>query len=404
MALFKIFPRYATGVVHRGIASLSALSETHQMLQQTCRDFAEGELKPLAAKIDKEHLYPQEQIKKMGELGLMAVAIPEDYGGTGLDYLAYAIAMEEISRGCASTGVIMSVNNSLYLGPLLHWGTEEQKQKFITPFTTGERVGCFALSEPGNGSDAGAASTTAKDGGDHFILNGAKAWITNGYESEAAVVLATTDKSLKHKGISAVIVPKPTDGLELGKKEDKLGIRGSSTCTLMFEGCKVPKENLLGELGFGFKIAMMTLDAGRIGIAGQALGIAQAALEVAAEYASKRLAFGKPLTKLQTIQNKLAEMSFRLESARLLTWRAAWLKDSKKPYTKEAAMAKLAASEAATYISHQAIQILGGMGYVSDMPAERHYRDARITEIYEGTSEIQRMVIANCLLKEMGLN
>ncbi|CAH1997926.1 unnamed protein product [Acanthoscelides obtectus] len=404
MALFKIFPRFATGVLQRGIASLSGLSETHQMLQQTCRDFAEGELKPVAAKIDREHLYPQEQIKKMGELGLMAVAIPEEYGGTGLDYLAYAIAMEEISRGCASTGVIMSVNNSLYLGPLLYWGTEEQKQKYITPFTTGERVGCFALSEPGNGSDAGAASTTAKDAGDHYILNGAKAWITNGYESEAAVVLATTDKSLKHKGISAIIVPKPTEGLELGKKEDKLGIRGSSTCTLMFENCKVSKENLLGELGFGFKVAMMTLDAGRIGIAGQALGIAQAALEVAAEYASKRLAFGKPLTKLQTIQNKLADMSFQLESARLLTWRAAWLRDNKQPYTKEAAMAKLAASEAATFISHQCIQILGGMGYVSDMPAERHYRDARITEIYEGTSEIQRMVIANCLLKEMGLN
>uniref|UniRef100_A0A6P7GPT3 Short-chain specific acyl-CoA dehydrogenase, mitochondrial n=1 Tax=Diabrotica virgifera virgifera TaxID=50390 RepID=A0A6P7GPT3_DIAVI len=388
----------------RGIASLSALPETHQMLQKTCRDFAEGELKPIAAKIDREHLYPKEQIKKMGELGLMAVAVPEELNGTGLDYLAYAIGMEEISRGCASAGVIMSVNNSLYTGPIQQWGSKEQKEKYIIPFTNGDRVGCFALSEPGNGSDAGAASTTARLDGDKFILNGTKSWITNGYESEAAVVLATTDKGLKHKGISAIIVPKPTNGLELGKKEDKLGIRGSSTCNLIFDNCSVPKENLLGEPGFGFKIAMMTLDAGRIGIASQALGIAQASLEVAAEYASKRLAFGKPLTKLQTIQNKLADMALRLESARLLTWRAAWLKDNKKPYTKEAAMAKLAASEAATFLSHQCIQILGGMGYVSDMPAERHYRDARITEIYEGTSEIQRLVIAGNLIKEMGVN
>ncbi|XP_060532886.1 short-chain specific acyl-CoA dehydrogenase, mitochondrial [Cylas formicarius] len=386
----------------RGIASLAALPETHQMLQKTCRDFAEGELKPVAAKIDRVHLYPKDQIKKMGELGLMAIATPEKYGGTGLDYLAYAIALEEVSRGCASTGVIMSVNNSLYLGPIMYWGNEEQKQKYIIPFTGGDRVGSFALSEPGNGSDAGAASTTAKFDSNNYFLNGTKSWITNGYESEASVVMATTDKSLKHKGISSFIVPKPIDGLELGKKEDKLGIRGSSTCNLIFDNCKIPKENLLGEPGSGFKIAMMTLDAGRIGIAAQALGIAQASLEVAVDYASKRLAFGKPLIKLQTIQNKLADMALQLEAARLLTWRAAWLKDNQKPYTKEAAMGKLAASEAATFLSHQCIQILGGMGYVSDMPAERHYRDARITEIYEGTSEIQRLVIAGNLLKEMG--
>ncbi|XP_075983657.1 activator-recruited cofactor subunit 42 [Anticarsia gemmatalis] len=388
----------------RCIASLSALPDTYQMLYKTCRDFAEGELKPNAAKYDREHLYPGDAIKKMGELGLMAIAAPEEVGGAGLDYLAYAIALEEISRGCASAGVIMSVNNSLYLGPVLHWGTDKQKKEFVTPFCTGESVGCFALSEPGNGSDAGAASTTAKDGGDKWILNGTKCWITNGYESKASVVFATTDKSLKHKGISAFIVPKPIKGLELGKKEDKLGIRGSSTCSLMFEDCDIPKENILGEPGFGFKIAMMTLDAGRIGIASQALGIAQASLDVAAEYASKRLAFGKPIMKLQSIQNKLADMALQLESARLLTWRAAWLKDNKKPYTKEAAMGKLAASEAATFLSHQCIQILGGMGYVSDMPAERHYRDARITEIYEGTSEIQRLVIAGQLIKEYGLN
>ncbi|XP_019878162.2 short-chain specific acyl-CoA dehydrogenase, mitochondrial [Aethina tumida] len=404
MALFnRLLPKLSKCVHGRGIASLSALPETHQMLQSTCRDFAEGELKPIASKIDREHLYPGDQIKKMGELGLMAISVPEELGGTGLDYLAYAIALEEISRGCASAGVIMSVNNSLYLGPILEWGSKEQKEQFIRPFTDGLKVGCFALSEPGNGSDAGAASTTATLEGSSYVLNGTKSWITNGYESEASVVLATTDKKLKHKGISAILVPKPVAGLELGKKEDKLGIRGSSTCSLIFENCKVPKENVLGELGFGFKIAMKTLDAGRIGIASQALGIAQASLEVAAEYASKRTAFGKPLTKLQTIQNKLADMALQLESARLLTWRAAWLKDNKKPYTKEAAMAKLAASEAATFLSHQCIQILGGMGYVTDMPAERHYRDARITEIYEGTSEIQRLVIAGNLIKEMGL-
>ncbi|XP_026489065.2 short-chain specific acyl-CoA dehydrogenase, mitochondrial [Vanessa tameamea] len=387
----------------RCIASLSALPETYQMLYKTCRDFAEQELKPNAAKYDRDHLYPKEAIKKMGELGLMAIATSEDLGGSGLDYLAYAIALEEISRGCASAGVIMSVNNSLYLGPLNHWGTDKQKQEFVTPFCTGDIVGCFALSEPGNGSDAGAASTTAKTKGDCWILNGTKCWITNGYESKASVVFATTDKSLKHRGISAFVVPKPINGLELGKKEDKLGIRGSSTCSLMFEDCEIPKENILGEPGFGFKIAMMTLDAGRIGIASQALGIAQASLDVAVEYASKRMAFGKPIMKLQAIQNKLADMALQLESARLLTWRAAWLKDNKKPYTKEAAMAKLAASEAATFLSHQCIQILGGMGYVSDMPAERHYRDARITEIYEGTSEIQRLVIAGQLIKEYGV-
>lgn len=283
----------------------------------------------------------------------------------------------------------------------MSFGNDKQKKLFVAPYTSGAKVGCFALSEPGNGSDAGAASTTAVDKGDHYLLNGTKMWITNGYEAEAAVVFATTDKSLKHKGISAFIVPKNIPGFSLGKKEDKLGIRGSSTCQLIFEDCKVPKENLLGEPGFGFKIAMQTLDAGRIGIASQALGIAQASLECAVDYANKRVAFGKPISKLASIQEKIANMALRIESARLLTWRAAWMKDNKKPFTKEAAMAKLAASETATFCSHQAIQVLGGMGYVSDMPAERHYRDARITEIYEGTSEIQKLVIAGYVFKEM---
>lgn len=327
--------------------------------------------------------------------------ISEELNGAGLDYLAYAIALEEISRGCASTGVIMSVNNSLYLGPLDKFGNAKQKEKYIRPFTNGSKLGCFALSEPGNGSDAGAASTVAVLKNDEYILNGTKCWITNGYEAEVAIVFATTDKKLKHKGISAFIVPKGIEGFTLGKKEDKLGIRGSSTCSLIFEDCKIPKENMLGEPGYGFKIAMQTLDAGRIGIASQALGIAQASLELAVDYSTKRIAFGNPISKLQSIQNKLADMALKVESARLLTWRAAWLKDNNKPFTKEAAMAKLAASEAATFNAHQAIQVLGGAGYVSDFPAERYYRDARITEIYEGTSEIQRLVIANAILKEM---
>ncbi|XP_065502734.1 short-chain specific acyl-CoA dehydrogenase, mitochondrial [Caloenas nicobarica] len=375
------------------------LPETHQMLRQTCRDFAEKELMPLAAQLDREHRFPAEQVKKMGGLGLLAMDVPEAYKGSGLDYLAYSIAVEEISRGCASTGVIVSVNNSLYLGPILKFGSEEQKHQWIAPFTSGDKIGCFALSEPGNGSDAGAASTVARLDGDEWVLNGTKAWITNAWDASATVVFATTDKSLKHKGISAFLVPMPTPGLSLGKKEDKLGIRASSTANLIFEDCRIPKANLLGQLGMGFKIAMQTLDAGRIGIASQALGIAQAAMDCAVDYAEKRMAFGSPITKLQAVQFKLADMAVALEGARLLTWRAAMLKDNGKPFTKEAAMAKLAASEAATAIAHQAIQILGGMGYVTEMPAERHYRDARITEIYEGTSEIQRLVIAGQVLK-----
>ncbi|XP_067635450.1 short-chain specific acyl-CoA dehydrogenase, mitochondrial [Eurosta solidaginis] len=388
----------------RQIASLNALPETHQMLQKTCRDFANAELVPQAAKHDREHSYPEKQINKMGALGLMGITIPEELGGAGLDYLAYSIAMEEISRGCASAGVIMSVNNSLYLGPLYAFGTQNQKETWITPYTNGEKIGCFALSEPGNGSDAGAASTTAIEKNDRYVLNGTKMWITNGFEAGAAIVFATTNKSLKHKGISAFIVPKGLNGFTVGKKEDKLGIRASSTCQLIFEDCEIPKENMLGQPGYGFKIAMQTLDAGRIGIASQSLGIAQASLELATDYAQKRNSFGKPISKFQIIQQKLADMAVSVESARLLTWRASWLKDNKYIYTKEAAMAKLAASEAATFCAHQCIQVLGGMGYVSDMAAERYYRDARITEIYEGTSEIQRLVIAGQVLKELAVN
>ncbi|XP_023213480.1 short-chain specific acyl-CoA dehydrogenase, mitochondrial-like [Centruroides sculpturatus] len=254
---------------------LTQLPETHQMLRKTCREFAEKELMPIAGKVDKEHMYPEEKVKKLGELGLMGITVPESDGGTGLDNLAYAVAMEEISRGCASTGVIMSAHNSLYVSPIMNYGNKEQKEKYLRPFLSGDQIGCFALSEPGNGSDAGAASTTAQLKGDRWILNGTKAWITNAFEGKGVVVFATTDKSKKHKGISAFIVPMPTKGLSLGKKEDKLGIRGSSTCNLIFEDCEIPKENLLGQMGEGFKIAMATLDGGRIGISGQALGIAQ---------------------------------------------------------------------------------------------------------------------------------
>ncbi|XP_061590038.1 short-chain specific acyl-CoA dehydrogenase, mitochondrial [Cololabis saira] len=384
----------------RSLSQLAELPETHQLLRQTCRDFADRELTPIAAKLDREHTFPAKQVQDLGAMGVMAMEVPEELGGAGMDYLAYGVAVEEISRGCASTGVVVSVNNSLYIGPILKFGTEEQKKKWIPPFTSGEKVGCFALSEPGNGSDAGAASTVASQEGEEWVLNGTKAWITNSWDASATVVFATTDKKLKHKGISAFLIPMPHAGLSLGKKEDKLGIRASSTANIILEDCRVPLDNMLGPRGAGFKIAMQTLDSGRIGIAAQALGIGQASLDCAADYAHKRTAFGAPIGKLQAIQFKLADMAVAIESARLLTWKAAILRDAKKPFTKEAAMAKLAASEAATFCSHQAIQILGGMGYVTDMPAERHYRDARITEIYEGTSEIQRLVVAGQILKE----
>lgn len=377
------------------------LSDTHKMLRKTCRDFADKELAPIAATLDKEHRYPKEQVASLGELGLMGVFVPEEWDGAGLDALGYAIAMEEISRGCASCGVIMSVNNSLYCDPIYKFGSTHLKNIFLKPFARGEKLGCYALSEPGNGSDAAAAKTTARKDGNSYILNGTKAWITNGYEANAAVVFATTDASAGHRGISAFVVPMPTPGLSLGKKEEKLGIRASSTCNLIFEDCRIPAENLLGEEGQGFKIAMATLDGGRIGIAGQALGIAQAAFEAAVKYSQDRNAFGAPISKLQAIQIKIADMAMRIDAARLLTWRAAFLKSIGQKMTKEAAMAKLMASETATFVTHQAIQIFGGNGYVTEYPVERHYRDARITEIYEGTSEIQRLVIASNATKEI---
>lgn len=383
----------------------SELPEETKMLYEMVRDFSNEQLVPNAGQWDKNHEFPSNAVKSLAEIGLMGINIAEEYGGPGFDALAYVIAMEEISRGCASTGVIMSAHNSLYLWPINEFGNAEQKEQWIKPYIGADskvNIGCFGLSEPGNGSDAGAASTTATLDGDEWIISGTKAWITNAYESSATVIFATTDKSLKHKGISAFIIPmKPQpDGFSLGAKEDKLGIRASSTANLIFDNVRVPKENLLGNLGDGFKIAMKTLDGGRIGVAGQALGIASASIDCAVKYALERTAFGKPISKLQSIQNKISKMVVARDSARLLTWRAAVMKDKDQKYTREAAMAKLAASEAATMCSHQAIQILGGMGYVSDMPAERYYRDARITEIYEGTSEVQHLVIAGDVLKE----
>lgn len=388
----------------RAYTTHSALPEEHRMVYEMCRKFADEELAPNAGTWDKEHRFPKEAVDHLSELGLMGINCSPDHNGSGLDAMSYAIAMEEISRGCASVGVIMSAHNSLYLSPIDKYGTEEQKKEWITPYASGEKMGCFGLSEPGNGSDAGAATVTATKDGDEWIINGTKAWITNAHESGAAVVFATTDKSLKHKGISCFVIPLDSKGFSLGAKEDKLGIRASSTSNLIFDNVRIPSKNLIGEEGMGFKIAMQTLDGGRIGVAGQALGIASASIDCAVKYALERHAFGKPISDLQSIQNKISQMAVARDSARLLTWRAAQMKDRGERYVREAAMAKLAASEAATMCAHQAIQVLGGMGYVTDMPAERHYRDARITEIYEGTSEIQHLVIAGDVLKEYKKN
>jgi len=394
--------RATSTAIRRSVTTHSQLPEEHKMIYEMCRNFADNELAPNAGQWDQKHEFPSDAVAQLAELGLMGINTPEENGGSGLDALSYAIAMEEISRGCASVGVIMSAHNSLYMYPVQTFGTPEQHDKWITPFVgmDGLKVGCFGLSEPGNGSDAGAASTTATKDGSDWIINGTKAWITNAYESSAAVVFATTDKSLKHKGISAFIVPMDAEGFSLGAKEDKLGIRASSTANLIMENVRIPGDCLLGEEGMGFKIAMQTLDGGRIGVAGQALGIASASIDCAVNYALERQAFGKPIADFQMIQKKISDMTLARDSARLLTWRAAQVKDAGEKYTREAAMAKLAASEAATMCSHQAIQILGGMGYVTEMPAERHYRDARITEIYEGTSEVQHLVIASDVIKE----
>jgi len=396
----RVFNTAMRAAAARSISTYSQLTDEHTMLRDMCRTFADNDLAPNASAWDQAHGVPKEIVKAMGEMGLMGVSQPTEYGGSGMDILSYAIAIEEISRGCAGTGVIMSANNSLYCDPIRMFGTHEQKEEWLTPWASGEKLGCFALSEPSTGSDAGAQTCTATKDGDGWVINGTKNWITNGPDSDAVVLFAMTDKDKKHKGISTFLVPYGIPGFTTGKPEDKLGIRASGTCSLIFENCKIPGNALLGKEGEGFKIAMKTLDGGRIGIAAQALGIAQASLDAAAKYAHERKTFGVPIAKHQAIQFKLADMATKVEASRLLTWRAAQLKDAGEAYGKEAAMAKLHASEAATFCSHQAIQIFGGYGYVTDFPVERHYRDARITEIYEGTSEVQRMVIAAAILGE----
>ncbi len=370
------------------------------MIQETARDFANGVVRPKAKDIDQTGQFPADTVKKLAELGFMGMMIPSEYGGAGFDAISYVIAMEEIAAACASTAVIMSVNNSLVCDPLMKFGNEEQKKEYLTPLAKGEKLGCFALSEPNAGSDAARQQTTAVQDGDNFILNGTKNFITNGKEANIAIVFAMTDKAKGHKGISAFIVPTDVKGFTVSRLEHKLGIRASSTAQIMLEDMKLSKKNLLGNVGDGFKVAMSTLDGGRIGIAAQALGIARAAMEESVEFAKQREAFGQMIHNFEAIQWMVADMATRLDAARLLTLRAAYLKDKKTRFTKEAAMAKVFAAEAAMWITTKAIQIHGGYGYTTDYPVERHFRDAKITEIYEGTSEIQRLVIAANMFKE----
>lgn len=364
------------------------------------RDFAQKEVAPRAAELDQKSQFPSEAVRKMAELGMMGMMIPQEWGGAGLDTLTYVLALEEVSAACASTAVTMSVNNSLYCGPILKFGTDAQKRKYLTSFARGERLGAYALSEPGTGSDAANQKTTAKKVGAQYILNGRKNFITNGPHADAMVVYAMTAPEKKHKGISCFIVEKDFPGFSVGKIEKKLGICASSTSEIVLENCEVPVANLLTEEGAGFTIAMNTLDAGRIGIGTQAIGIARAAFEQARDYSKVREAFNQPISNFQAIQHFLADMAMKIDASRLLVWRAAWMKDQGMVFSKEAAMAKLHASEAANWVATKSVQIFGGYGYVKDYPVERYFRDAKITEIYEGTSEIQRLVIARNLLKD----
>lgn len=374
------------------------LTDEHKMLRDAARDFAQKEIAPIAAEFDESGEFPQATIKKMGELGFMGIEIPEQYGGAGMDALAYVLALEEICKVDASHGVIMSVNNSLYCHGILKFGSEDQKKKFLTPIASGKAIGAYSLTEPQSGSDAGTMRSRAVRDGDYYILNGRKSWVTSGPVADYFVVFTMTDPDKKQKGVSAFLVEGKTPGLTRGKKEPKLGIRASATSELIFEDCRIPAENLLGKEGEGFKIAMTVLDAGRIGIATQALGIAEAAYEAAREYAGQREAFGQPIGQFQGTGFKLADMKTRIEASRLLIYNAALAKEKSKGtegrYSLEASMAKLFASETAMYVTHQAVQIHGGMGYSRELPVERYFRDAKITEIYEGTSEIQRLVIS----------
>lgn len=375
------------------------LTEEQELLKKTVRDFAESEIAPKAAEMDEKEEYDMTLWNQMAEMGLTGIPYPDEYDGAGMDNLSYAIAVEELSRVCASSGVFVSAHTSLCAWPIYSFGTEEQKQKYLRPLANGEKLGAMGLTEPGAGSDASAQKTTAVLEGNEYVLNGSKIFITNAYHADIYVIFAMTDKSKGNKGISAFIVEKGTPGFTFGKKEHKLGIRASSTYELVFENCRIPAENLLGEVGKGFKIVMMTLDGGRIGIAAQALGIAQGAYEQAVNYSKIREQFGKPISANQGIQWMLADMATQIEAARLLVYQAAYTKDAKQPYSKAAAMAKLFASETAMTVTTKAVQVFGGYGYTREYPVERMMRDAKITEIYEGTSEVQRMVIAANILK-----
>lgn len=376
------------------------LTEEQEMLRKMVRDFAKNEVEPTAAERDEEERFDREIFDKMAELGLTGIPWPEEYNGIGSDFVSYVIAVEELSRVCASTGVTLSAHISLASWPIYKFGNEEQKKTFLAQLASGEKLGAYALSEPGAGSDVASMRTQAKLDGDHYVLNGSKVWITNGGVADIYIVFAKTDPDAGSRGISAFIVEKGTPGFSFGKKEKKLGIRSSPTTELIFEDCKVPKENLLGEEGKGFKIAMMTLDGGRNGIAAQAVGIAQGALDASVAYAKEREQFGKPIAQNQGVSFKLADMATDVEAARLLTYQAAYLESEGKPYAKASAMAKLYAGDAAMRHTVEAVQVYGGYGYTKDYPVERYMRDAKITQIYEGTNEIQRLVIGRMLTKE----
>jgi alkylation response protein AidB-like acyl-CoA dehydrogenase len=377
------------------------LSEEQELFRRTVHEFADKEIAPRALEIDESHEFPWDNIKKMAALGLLGVPFPEEYGGSGGDTIMYAIAVEEISRACGSTGITLAAHTSLGTSPFYLFGTEAQKQKYLRPLASGEKLGAFGLSETGAGSDASGTRTTAVLEDDHWVINGSKNWITSGSIADVLVFTAVTDRNQGARGITNFIVEKGQEGFHYGKNENKMGLRASVTSQLFFENCRLPKENILGAPNDGFKQFMQILDGGRISIGAMALGLAQAAFDVALRYSTERQQFNQPISNFQAIQFKLADMATQLEAARLLVYRAAWLKDQHLPFGKEAAMGKLFASEAGERICHQAIQILGGYGYVAEYNVERYYRDIRLTEIGEGTSEIQRIVIARHLLKEL---
>jgi butyryl-CoA dehydrogenase len=376
-----------------------ALTNEQEMVQRTAREFAEKEIGPIAAEIDEKAEFPVETVRKMGELGYMGMCIPKEYGGAGVDPISYVITLEEIARVCASHCVIMSVNNSLVCDPLFTFGTEEQKQKYLIPLASGKWLGCFSMTEPGAGTDVSTYKTAAVKQGDEYIINGTKIFVTNGNTADIVILFAMTDPEKKHRGQTAFIVPTDTEGFSVGTVENKMGIRASQQAELVLEDVAVPEESVLGKVGMGFKISMVTLDSGRIGISAQALGIAQGALEASVKYAQEREQFGKPLRKFQAIQWFISDMATEIDAARMLVYKAAFDKWQGRPYSVSASMAKYFASDVAVKATRNAVQIHGGYGFIKDYPVERFYRDAKITEIYEGTTEVQKMVISGNLLK-----